>query len=135
MSSISDMNGWWAARTRHEPIRDMSRGERDALARDVGLDRDTLERIADSGPGAGGELKRMLHALRLDPEAVRRREPVLMRDMSATCSRCLTVRACRRHLDRGVARAVYQHTCPNAASLAMLEAQDWWGAPERQASD
>lgn len=131
MSVMADIRSWWASRVPHEDVHTMGAAEREALARDVGLDRDTLERIAARGPRAGRELHRMLEALRLNPELVKGREPALMRDMSATCSTCLTVRACRKHLDRGVARAVYQHTCPNAASLAMLEAQDWWGAPPR----
>lgn len=130
MSVMVDMRSWWTGRARHGAVQAMDGQEREALARDLGLGRDTLERIAARGPQAGRELHRMLAALRLDPDAVKQREPVLMRDMSATCSTCLTVRACRRHLDRGVARAVYQHTCPNAASLAMLEARDWWGAAE-----
>ncbi|WP_349370118.1 DUF6455 family protein [Salinarimonas sp.] len=130
MSLMVDLRSWWASRTAPQPLRSLSRDERDALARDVGLDVDGLERIAARGPQAGRELGRMLAALGIDAEAVRRRDRVLMRDMSATCSRCLSVRACRRHLDRGVARAVYQHVCPNAASLAHLEARSWWGAPD-----
>ncbi|GGK51226.1 hypothetical protein [Salinarimonas ramus] len=131
MSVMVDILSWWTGRAREGSVLAMDTTEREALARDLGLGRDALERIAARGPQAGRELHRMLAALRLDPEAVKAREPVLMRDMSATCSTCLTVRACRKHLDRGVARAVYQHTCPNAASLAMLEAQSWWGATER----
>jgi hypothetical protein len=131
MGLMVDILGWWTSRTRQRQAQEMSGVDREALARDLGMGRDTLERIVARGPQAGRELHRMLAALRLDPDAVKQREPVLMRDMSATCSTCLTVRACRRHLDRGVARAVYQHSCPNAASLAMLEARDWWGAAER----
>jgi hypothetical protein len=128
MRVMEDIRSWWAGHARREDVEAMDVTGREALARDLGLDRDRLERIAARGPQAGRELHRMLAALRLDPQAVKMREPLLMRDMSATCSTCLAVRACRRHLDRGVARAVYQHICPNAASLALLEAQDWWGA-------
>lgn len=131
MSMMADIRSWWANRPPRTPLHDIELAEREALARDLGLDRDTLERIAASGPQAGRELHRMLVALKLDPEVVKKREPVLIRDMSMTYSTCLTVRDCRKHLDRGVARAVYQYTCPKAASIAMLEAQDWSGAPAR----
>lgn len=130
MSSTTDIRRWWACRIQRGSAQAMSGDERDALARDLALDRNTLDAIAARGPRAGHELSRMLAALRLDADAVKAREPVLMRDMCATCSTCLSARSCRKHLDRGVARAVYQQICPNAASLAMLEARSWWGAAE-----
>jgi hypothetical protein len=107
----------WAAARSFERL---GAGERDALARDLGLPEDTLDRIVSRGSGAGAELGRLLEALDLDPDHIGRAEPDVMRDMQITCSLCADVKECRSDLNRGIAGQTFQRYCPNAQTLAAL---------------
>jgi hypothetical protein len=111
----------WAAARKFDRL---GADERDALARDLGLPEDTLERMVSRGSGAGAELPRLLHALDLDADQIGRAEPDVLRDLQVTCSQCADVKECRRDLDRGVAGQTFQRYCPNAQTLTALGSQD-----------
>ncbi len=98
----------------------LDRAEREALARDVGVAEDRLERALARGSRAGEELPRLLHALSLDRDVILRRHCGVLRDMQAVCSECPVVRSCRRRLDLGQASETYRAYCPNAETIDAL---------------
>jgi len=93
--------------------------ERGALTRDIGISEDVLSRLVARGPRAGTELPRLMAALSLDADRIRRTQAAVMRDMSVTCSQCLVAARCRRDLDHGLASAHHGY-CPNAETLREL---------------
>jgi hypothetical protein len=93
-----------------------------ALARDVGLSPDQLSRLTARGARAGEELRRLLDAVGLAPERIRRTHPDVMRDMSIVCSGCEAARRCQRDLDRGWVPVV-QRYCPNTGTIKALQAE------------
>ncbi len=95
--------------------------DRAALARDVGVPAEALERIAARGPDAAAGLPRLLRALGLDLRVLLRRDPALGRDLQLVCSSCLSTKSCARDLDAGRTRAVLGY-CPNSSTLAALGA-------------
>lgn len=95
---------------------------RDGIARDARIPTGTLDRIMEGGAASGDELPRLLTAVGLEPLAVRRAQPAVLRDMQVVCSGCSEAARCRRLLDRGVARAVFGSYCPNAPTIEALRA-------------
>jgi|UniRef100_Q11MV5 hypothetical protein len=62
-----------------------------------------------------------LHALVIDPDALRARHGSWERDMRRVCMACPARGRCRRDLATGDFARRYRHYCPNAASLVELE--------------
>ena len=90
------------------------------VARDLGITEGTLVALAAKRADGSAELPRMMRALALDPEQIRRRAPWIMRDMEVICSGCRGSRQCRRNLDRGQAGRNFGAFCPNEAMLTAL---------------
>ena len=111
---------WRTDRAAAREYENLAPEERNALARDLGLAEDRLSLVVSRGSQGGEELPRLLQAVRADIREIGRSDPDLLRDMQITCSTCAAVKGCRRHLDRGVARLVYQGYCPNAEAIAEL---------------
>jgi hypothetical protein len=91
-----------------------------ALARDIGIPVGELASIVSRSARSGGSLGEMMDALAVDPEAVRRHDPAILRDMQVICSGCTSARRCRRDLDHGWAASTFDAYCPNAPTLAAL---------------
>jgi hypothetical protein len=108
---------WLSDRAAARAYETLGPEDRDTLARDLGLDEDKLRRIVARGSRAGEELPRLLQAVNVDMGEMGRTDPDLLRDMQITCSTCSVVKACRPHLDSGVAHLVYDQYCPNADSI------------------
>ena len=119
---------WQSRRTQARELDALGAEQRQALARDIGIPEDVLFDLAARGAEAGSELPRLMDALSLDVERIRRTRTALMQDMTMTCSRCPATAHCRRRLDQGHARLLYSLYCPNADTLREL-----WAA-ERPAS-
>lgn len=62
----------------------------------------------------------LMRELRLDPEALRRREPALTQALEAACLQCSARERCERDLRSGTAARTYREFCPNAPSLDRL---------------
>jgi hypothetical protein len=92
------------------------------IAHDLNLSAAELNTLVRHGAHAGDELPKMMRALRLDPEAIRRVEPMVMRDLERVCALCEHKRKCAHELTAGKAAEDYAAFCPNADTLgAMVE--------------
>ena len=126
MGVAATILGWWSDQRAARSYAALPSTEREALARDAGVSEDTLGWIVGRGSGAGAELGRLLEAVSLDAEELRRRHPEVMRDMQVTCVMCKVARRCRSDLRRGVSRKTFHQFCPNAETVAALAGRPWW---------
>lgn len=91
-----------------------------ATAAENGLSVQELREIVVNGSGAPDLMIRMMEAHGLNPETVRRRHPLVMRDIEGLCARCTAKGRCRRELDAGTAVEYAEELCPNAYTFERL---------------
>jgi hypothetical protein len=96
-------------------------GEAERLAHDCGIPLDDLRAIAKKGPNAARELVDMLKALNIDPDALDRLHPAVMRDLQHHCCLCDNKAECHDELASGHAAENYGEFCVNADTLAALK--------------
>lgn len=96
-------------------------GERQTLARDIGVSEELLANLAARGPEAAAELPRLMAALSLDPGTIGLEQPALMRDMTLVCSECIEKARCRQDLAHEQAQAAYAKYCLNAETLREIQ--------------
>jgi uncharacterized protein DUF6455 len=120
MTLASMIQHWRSNLTASREFAALGTEGRRALARDIGIPIGALADIISHGARSGGTLGEMMDALAVDPEAVRRHDPAILREMQVTCSGCTSARRCRRDLDRGWAPSTFDAYCPNAPTLAAL---------------
>jgi transcriptional regulator with XRE-family HTH domain len=90
------------------------------IAKDLGMSAGDLREIARKGPGAADLLQRMLIALDVDPVALAKDDPAVMRDLQRLCVSCTHKRRCRHELAAGTASRHFHEFCPNAFTLDAL---------------
>jgi hypothetical protein len=112
---------WQANWAQARELDALDRDQKDALARDIGVPAELLPSLVARGPNAAAELPRLMEALSLDPEQIRKIHAALMRDMSVTCSGCTTAVRCRDDLAQGRVTAHFAEYCPNAETLRELQ--------------
>ncbi len=91
------------------------------IAHDLGLAPSELRTLAAKGPDVAHQLEMRLEALHMDTAALRRDEPLVMRDLERVCSVCGSKRRCERDLARFPDDGVWRQYCPNATTLDALE--------------
>jgi hypothetical protein len=117
---------WWSDRAAALEVDALGAEMRRSLAQDVGTTEKTLTEIVARGSQAGAELRRLLEAVRLNPDELSRAHPSAMRQMQITCSSCAVSGACRRSLEAGEARRTFRLYCPNTYAIAALQGGGWW---------
>jgi uncharacterized protein YjiS (DUF1127 family) len=120
------VSAWWrnmrAARASLGELEECGK-EAAHIAHDLGLAPSELRSIAAKGPDAAHQLEMRLEALHLDTAALRRDEPLIMRDLERVCSVCGSKRHCERDLARFPDDDAWRKYCPNATTLEALEAE------------
>jgi hypothetical protein len=113
-----------AIRTRREreELARLDGVEIEALAHDVGVSIEELFQLVERGPQSADLLPQLMRKLGLDPKAVERAEPVVMRDLQRACGLCDNHDRCDHDLDVGVILPAYHDYCPNAQTLDALMA-------------
>jgi len=120
----AEFAAWWrtmrAARASFGEL-EGSGNEVERIARDLGLAPSELRNIAAKGSGGADQLEMRLEGLHLDPVALRREEPLVMRDLERVCTTCGSKRRCVRDWLRFPDDAAWRGYCPNATTLDALE--------------
>jgi hypothetical protein len=119
MSIAGALRSWWSDRRAENEYHALPDAERSAIYRDLRVPEDVLDRVVEHG-GTPLELPRMLEALNLDPDAVKRKHSGVMRDLEVTCAGCGEQAHCHRDLDSGAAAEFYDAYCPNAVTMEAL---------------
>lgn len=90
------------------------------IAKDMGVSAEELGKIAGKGHHAADLVQKMLIALNVDPAAIAKTEPAVMRDLQRLCMNCVDKKRCGRALEKGAAAAHFHEFCPNALTLDAL---------------
>ncbi len=108
----------------HAGVRDQF-GQCDAaevaqIASDLNIPQSELREIAAKSPGSADKLQQMLLALKVDPVALAKSDPAVMRDLQRLCVTCGHKQQCAHELDVGSAAAHFHEFCPNSYTLDAL---------------
>jgi hypothetical protein len=95
-------------------------GEADRLARDLNIDKASLQKLAGSGRNGPVLLNRRLLHLGLDPAKLSAAEPAVAQDLARCCALCGSKSRCEKDLDRRPNSADWRHYCPNGLTLGAL---------------
>jgi len=93
------------------------------IAKDLSLSTAELQELARKGPNAADLLLKMLVALKVDPEVLKKTDPHVMRDLQRLCTTCGARKRCEHELARGTANKHFRDFCPNAFTLSALLSQ------------
>jgi len=94
------------------------------IAKDLGVPAGELRQMASKGPHAADQLQKMLVALHVDPKALEKTNPVVMRDLQRLCINCADKKRCQSELAKGTAADHFHEFCPNSMTLDALFNQD-----------
>jgi CheY-like chemotaxis protein len=86
----------------------------------AGIEPGPREQAGHGQPAADLLLYDRLHALHLEPEAIKRQDPGMMQDLEGNCSVCGAKVRCGADLKRHPDEPGWQEYCPNAATLTGL---------------
>jgi hypothetical protein len=90
------------------------------IAQDLNIPQAELREIASKGPDSANKLQQMLVALKVDPGALSKTDPCVMRDLQRLCVSCTNKQQCAHELDVGTAAAHFHEFCPNSYTLDAL---------------
>jgi hypothetical protein len=93
------------------------------IAKDLGVPVGELRALAAKGPGAADLLEKLLISLCVDPAALAKANPAVMRDLQRLCVACSQKERCQHELKAGTAAEHFHEFCPNAFTLDALFAQ------------
>ena len=117
---IGKFADWLRHRRELSEIRRMNRTDFDAIARDLRVSPDDLDRLVEIGPHGADEMPQMLKALGIEVEDLIRTEPLLVRDMQRVCAMCRDKAQCHSDFEAGTAAEHYKEYCPNAPTIEAL---------------
>ena len=124
IAASTGFSAWWrnmrAARASLGEL-EQSGKEVPRIARDLGLAPSELRSIAAKRPDAADQLTLRLEALHVDSAALRRDEPLVMRDLERVCTQCGSKRRCVRDWVRHPDDQAWREYCPNAMTLDALD--------------
>lgn len=90
------------------------------IAKDLGVPAGELRALAAKGPGSADLLEKMLVELSVDPAALAKASPAVMRDLQRLCVVCSNKERCQHELADGTAAEHFREFCPNAFTLDAL---------------
>ena len=117
---IGKFTDWLKHRRELNEIRRMNRTDFDAIARDLRVSPDDLDRLVQVGPHGADEMPQMLNALGIEVEDLIRTEPLLVRDMQRVCAMCRDKAQCHSDFAAGTAAEHYKEYCLNAPTIEAL---------------
>jgi hypothetical protein len=95
------------------------------MAHDLGISTTELRQLASHGAESADLLVERMAALDLDQNEIARTEPATFQDLQRVCTMCDCHRRCARDLARDPLDPVWKDYCPNAQTLAALNALPW----------
>jgi len=125
VAAISQWYRSWSQRSSERELNCCGDEVVDRMARDIGVTAAELRRLAKSGPEAVSLLRRRMTALDLDENEIAKAEPQTLHDLQRVCTLCQYRRRCARDLAHDAADPAWKDYCPNATTLAALNAEPW----------
>lgn len=131
LSSIADCVARYRSAISHgDELAQCSPDEVRQIAKDLGVSSDQLIELVRKGPDAAAQLKKMLVALKVDPQRIAKTDPLVMRDLQWLCVNCGEKKRCRHEIADGTAAGHFHEFCPNAMTLETLFDQKDQPAPQ-----
>ena len=90
------------------------------IATDLGVPVSDLLGLAAKGSRSADVLQKLLLALSVDPKALAKNDPALMRDLQRLCIVCSHKGRCQHELAKGTTAEHFREFCPNAYTLDAL---------------
>ncbi|MGY3614379.1 hypothetical protein [Bradyrhizobium sp. USDA 10063] len=118
---IGKVTGWVDRFRDIGEIRSLSAAEACSVAHDLRISPAELEMLVARGPHGADELPKMLSALGIDENAIKREEPGVLHDMRRVCALCIEKSRCNRELEAGTAALHHRDYCANTYTLDSLE--------------
>ncbi|MBX9843938.1 MAG: hypothetical protein K2Z80_19230 [Xanthobacteraceae bacterium] len=110
----------WADRLAFTRFMQGDPAEANRLAQDLNIDKRTLLDVVRKGHGSAALLARRMGLLGIDAEAIRKREPAVVQDLSRCCSLCGSKPRCARDMVREPQGESWRTYCPNEPTLETL---------------
>jgi len=104
----------------HDELGQCSQQDVRQIAKELGIPVNDLRSLASKGPGAADNLQKMLVALSVDPQALAKSDPAVMRDLQRLCIVCSQKGRCQHEQAKGTAATHFREFCPNAYTLDAL---------------
>jgi len=121
VEAVIDIFGDWLNHRREvSAVCDCDSDEFRRIAHDLGVSANDLTGLVRSGPHSTDELPKMMAALNLNIEDVRRVEPLVVRDLERVCGLCNHKNQCNSELIAGTAAERHAEFCNNAPTLDSL---------------
>lgn len=122
---VLDAIAGWINKYRHahgvrDELGECSQEDVMRIAKDLGVAVSDLRGLAAKGPGAADALQKMLLALSVDPQALAKGDPAVMRDLQRICIVCSQKSRCQHELAEGTSAENFREFCPNAYTLEAL---------------
>jgi transcriptional regulator with XRE-family HTH domain len=120
---IGTFGDWLKRRRELNELRQLDCAEFEHIAGDLQISPDDLEALVEKGPHAADELPKLLQALGIDEASLARTQSLVLRDMERVCALCRHKRECDQDIAAGRSAERYEEYCPNAATIAGLDAR------------
>jgi hypothetical protein len=122
---VLDAIAGWINKYRHvhgvrDELEECSQEDVMQIAKDLGIAVSDLRDMAAKGPDAADALQKMLLALSVDPQALAKADPAVMRDLQRICIFCSHKGRCQHKLAEGTSAENFREFCPNAYTLDAL---------------
>jgi hypothetical protein len=125
MGITAAIQRWWADQSDGRIYSAIEPPIPEALVQEVDISAEIFDRTGTCGSWAGRELSHLLQALNLNPDAVSRSDPDVMREMTVACVTCRFAARCQADLCNGVAQKKYFLYCPNADTIDWMLSRGW----------
>jgi hypothetical protein len=121
VNNVIDRFGNWLEHRREiRELRGLDSREFAGIARELCVTAADLDTFVRQGPYSADELPKLFKALGINPEALARTEPLVLRDMARVCAACHQKARCSRDLDTGLSAQHYNQYCLNASTVNAL---------------
>jgi hypothetical protein len=122
---VLDAIAGWTNKYRHmhgvrDELGECSQEDVMRIAKDLGVPVGDLFGLAAKGARSADVLQKMLLALSVDPQALVKNDPAVMRDLQRLCIVCGQKGRCQHELAQGTAAEHFREFCPNAYTLDAL---------------
>jgi hypothetical protein len=117
---LADAIRRWSDRREFSKFMEKYPAEAGRLARDLNVDKATLLKVGSQGSGPPALLNRRLRLLGIDPEQLRKREPIAAQDLARCCALCRSKSRCARDMARDPNGGQWRAYCPNEPTIELL---------------
>ncbi len=121
---IERLKAWWRTERMRQELRTLPESVFDGIRQDTGFSRYDAEHIVADHPGPDHLMPERLAAAGIDAARIEGEQPLLYRDMAATCAKCGSYRKCEREINAGGSPEGKWEYCLNNGNIEALKAAE-----------